>query len=244
MVSTTSNGVPHESLLQSLLSHLPKTARAIPSASQRKGANSMKTILIVEDDPIFAEEIKSLVSSNENLSVVGTTESGRQAIIQIREIRPDIVLLDIVLPDITGLSVLRECRRRNLSTEFLVVSSFEDNAKIFEAIVSGANGYITKDRLHIELMPAVEDLLRGGSPMSSAVARKALESFRNKVRPKTDLSDLSPREEDIMRAFALGKSYKEISDEMFIAPETVKTHIRNVYKKLQVNSRTGLRKLL
>jgi DNA-binding NarL/FixJ family response regulator len=80
--------------------------------------------------------------------------------------------------------------------------------------------------------------------MSSAVARKALESFRKKVQPKADLSDLSPREEDIMRAFALGKSYKEISDELFIAPETVKTHIRNVYKKLQVNSRTDLRKLL
>jgi DNA-binding NarL/FixJ family response regulator len=80
--------------------------------------------------------------------------------------------------------------------------------------------------------------------MSSAVARKALESFRKRVGSKTDLSELTPREEDIMRAFALGKSYKEISDELFIAPETVKTHIRNVYKKLQVNSRTALRKLL
>jgi NarL family two-component system response regulator LiaR len=204
----------------------------------------MKSILIVEDDPIFCEEIKALLVGNDKLKVIDTTDSGRQAIVIIREQKPDIVLLDIVLPDITGLSVLRECRRRGLQTEFLVVSSFEDNTKIFEAIVSGANGYITKDRLHIELLPAIEDLLQGGSPMSSAVARKALESFRNKVRPKADLSDLSPREEDIMRAFALGKSYKEISDDMFIAPETVKTHIRNVYKKLQVNSRTGLRKLL
>ena len=204
----------------------------------------MNSILIVEDDPIISSELKALIATDDALSVIATTESGREAIALIREHRPRIVLLDIVLPDITGLSVLRECRRRGLATEFLVVSSFEDNAKIFEAIVSGANGYLTKDRLHLELLPAIKDLLNGGSPMSSAVARKALEVFRNKVRPKTDLSDLSPREEDIMRAFALGKSYKEISEDMFIAPETVKTHIRNVYKKLQVNSRTGLRKLL
>jgi DNA-binding NarL/FixJ family response regulator len=120
------------------------------------------------------------------------------------------------------------------------VSSFEDYAKIFEAIVSGANGYITKDRLDLELIPSILDLLSGGSPMSRAVARKALDTFRNKVRSKTDFSDLSPREEDIMRAFALGKSYEEL----FIAPETAKTHIRNVYKKLQVNSRSALKKLL
>ena len=204
----------------------------------------MTTILIVEDDPIISAELKGLIATDETLSIIATTVSGREAIALVREHRPRLVLLDIVLPDITGLSVLRECRRRGLTTEFLVVSSFEDNAKIFEAVVSGANGYLTKDRLHLELLPAIKDLVNGGSPMSSAVARKALEVFRNKVRPKTDLSDLSPREEDIMRAFALGKSYKEISEDMFIAPETVKTHIRNVYKKLQVNSRTGLRKLL
>lgn len=201
-------------------------------------------ILVVEDDPIISDEILLLLKSEDGISVVGATDSGREAITLIREMKPDLVLLDIVLPDISGLSVLRECRRRGLSTEFLVVSSFEDNAKIFEAIVSGANGYLTKDRLHVELLPAIRDLVNGGSPMSGAVARKALNAFRNKVRPKADLSDLSPREEDIMRAFALGKSYKEISDELFIAPETVKSHIRNVYKKLQVNSRSGLRKLL
>lgn len=204
----------------------------------------MTRILIVEDDPIMSDEVVQILSSRHDLEIIGVTESGRQAIALIREHRPDLVLLDIVLPDITGLSVLRECRRRGFATEFLVVSSFEDYAKIFEAIISGANGYITKDRLHVELLPSINDLLAGGSPMSSAVARKALESFRKKVQPKADLSDLSPREEDIMRAFALGKSYKEISDELFIAPETVKTHIRNVYKKLQVNSRTDLRKLL
>lgn len=204
----------------------------------------MTRILIVEDDPIMSDEMVQLLSSRQDLEIIGVTESGRQAIALIREHRPDLILLDIVLPDITGLSVMRECRRRGLTTEFLVVSSFEDYAKIFEAIISGANGYITKDRLHVELLPSINDLLAGGSPMSSAVARKALESFRKKVQPKADLSDLSPREEDIMRAFALGKSYKEISEELFIAPETVKTHIRNVYKKLQVNSRTDLRKLL
>jgi DNA-binding NarL/FixJ family response regulator len=192
----------------------------------------------------MSDEMAQILSSRQDLEIIGVTESGRQAIALIREHRPDLILLDIVLPDITGLSVLRECRRRGLSTEFLVVSSFEDYAKVFEAIISGANGYITKDRLHVELLPSINDLLAGGSPMSSAVARKALESFRKKVQPKADLSDLSPREEDIMRAFALGKSYKEISEELFIAPETVKTHIRNVYKKLQVNSRTDLRKLL
>lgn len=204
----------------------------------------MTRILIVEDDSIMSDEMTQILSSRPDLEVVAVTDSGRQAIALIREHRPNLILLDIVLPDITGLSVLRECRRRGLSTEFLVVSSFEDYAKIFEAIISGANGYITKDRLHVELLPSINDLLAGGSPMSSAVARKALESFRKKVQPKADLSDLSPREEDIMRAFALGKSYKEISEELFIAPETVKTHIRNVYKKLQVNSRTDLRKLL
>jgi DNA-binding NarL/FixJ family response regulator len=204
----------------------------------------MITVLIVEDDPIFADEIKTLIKAQEDFSIVGITESGRQAVTLIREHNPKLVLLDIVLPDISGLSVLRESRRRGLTTEFLVISSFEDYAKIFEAIISGANGYITKDRLDLELIPSINDLLSGGSPMSSAVARKALDTFRNKVRPKTDLSDLSPREEDIMRAFALGKSYKEISEELFIAPETVKTHIRNVYKKLQVNSRSDLRKLL
>lgn len=204
----------------------------------------MTTILIVEDDSIIADEIKALLTTQQDFTILGITDSGRQAIADVRELKPDLVLLDIVLPDVSGLSVLRDCRRRGLTTEFLVVSSFEDYAKIFESIVSGANGYITKDRLHLELLPSIRDLLSGGSPMSSAVARKALDSFRSKVVPKTDLSELSPREEDIMRAFALGKSYKEISDELFIAPETVKSHIRNVYKKLQVNSRSGLRKLL
>ena len=201
-------------------------------------------ILIVEDDAIIAAEIQEILVAEDDLTVLRVVETGRDALIAIRELKPDLVLLDIVLPDITGLSVMRECRRRELYTEFLIVSSFEDYAKIFESIISGANGYITKERLHKELVPSIRDLLAGGSPMSSAVARKALESFRKRVGTKTDLSDLTPREEDIMRAFALGKSYKEISEELFIAPETVKTHIRNVYKKLQVNSRTELRKLL
>ena len=201
-------------------------------------------ILIVEDDPIIAAELQSILEAEPDLTVVRAVQTGREAVIAIRELKPNLVLLDIVLPDITGLSVMRECKRRNLPAEFLIVSSFEDYAKIFESIISGANGYITKERLHKELIPSIRDLLAGGSPMSSAVARKALESFRKKVGTKTDLSDLTPREEDIMRAFALGKSYKEIGEEMFIAAETVKTHIRNVYKKLQVNSRTELRKLL
>ena len=111
----------------------------------------MTRILIVEDDPIMSDEVVQILSSRHDLEIIGVTESGRQAIALIREHRPDLVLLDIVLPDITGLSVLRECRRRGFATEFLVVSSFEDYAKIFEAIISGANGYITKDRLHVEL---------------------------------------------------------------------------------------------
>lgn len=201
-------------------------------------------ILIVEDDPIIAQEIAELVSAEEDLRVQHIAPTGKEAIAWIRQQRPDLVLLDIVLPDITGLSVMRECKRRNLHTEFLIVSSFEDYAKIFESIVSGANGYITKERLGMELIASIRDLLAGGSPMSSAVARKAMETLRRKVGTKTDLSELSPREEDIMRAFALGKSYKEIADDLFVSPETVKTHIRNVYKKLQVNSRTDLRKLL
>jgi DNA-binding NarL/FixJ family response regulator len=204
----------------------------------------MTSVLIVEDDPIFADEIKGLIEAQPDFSIAAITASGRQAVTLIKEHIPTVVLLDVILPDITGLSVLRECRRRDIKSEFLVVSSFEDYAKIFEAIVSGANGYITKDRLDLELIPSILDLLSGGSPMSRAVARKALDTFRNKVRSKTDFSDLSPREEDIMRAFALGKSYKEISEELFIAPETAKTHIRNVYKKLQVNSRSALKKLL
>ena len=207
-------------------------------------STSPTTILIVEDDPVIAEEIAALVSAEPDLDVRHITDSGKDAIAWIRQHRPDLVLLDIVLPDITGLSVMRECKRRNLHTEFLIVSSFEDYAKIFESIVSGANGYITKERLGMELIASIRDLLAGGSPMSSAVARKAMETLRRKVGTKTDLSELSPREEDIMRAFALGKSYKEIADDLFVSPETVKTHIRNVYKKLQVNSRTDLRKLL
>ncbi|MEY3386945.1 MAG: hypothetical protein RIR53_1756 [Bacteroidota bacterium] len=204
----------------------------------------MTSLLIVEDDPIIAEEIREIVSGDGRFTSISIVGSGRQAISMIRENQPDLVLLDIVLPDITGLSVMRECRRRGLSANFLVVSSFEDTSKIFDAIIEGANGYITKERLDRELLPSIGDLINGGSPMSSAVARKALEAFRNRVRPKVEVAELSPREEEIMRSFAHGKSYKEISEELFIAVETVKTHIRNVYKKLQVNSRTDLRKLL
>jgi DNA-binding NarL/FixJ family response regulator len=204
----------------------------------------MKSVLIVEDDPIIADEIRELLEDDGNYAILGIISSGRKAVAAIREDLPDLVLLDIVLPDFTGLSVLRECKRSGIKTNFLVVSSFEDTSKIFDAILEGANGYITKERLDLELIPSITDILNGGSPMSSTVARKALESFRNKIRPRVDVAELSPREEEIMRAFAHGSSYKEISEELFISIETVKTHIRNVYKKLQVNSRSDLRKLL
>lgn len=196
------------------------------------------TVCIVEDDKEIGESLKQIVESSAQLAfagLFGTVEAYEKV---ISEVLPDVVVLDIGLPGKSGIEFLRIGRNISPSTQYLMCTVFEDDEKIFDSLKAGASGYIIKNSSPERIVEAIIDIKNGGSPMSAAIARKVVQAFN---RPE-ELSDeyylLTPREKEILSFLEDGLRYKEIAGKLHLSVETVRTHIRNIYMKLQVQSRT------
>ena len=193
-----------------------------------------KRVLIVEDDPEIRNSFSLIVNSSQKFYVVNAYGSCEEAIKQLNNDRPDIVLMDIELPGgMNGIQGTKVIKDKHPHAEIIMVTVYEDSELVFEALKSGAAGYITKSANYLELLTALEEIIKGGAPMSSKIARLVIDNFH--VNPN---SPLTKRETEILQLIAEGKTYTQISEELFISKETSKTHIKNIYSKLQVKSKS------
>ncbi len=192
---------------------------------------------IIEDEREIAQSLKLLINGSEGFSCTDTFESAKEAIEKIPRLYLDVVLTDIHLPDKTGIECIVELKPLCPDTQFLMCTSFEDTESVFKALKAGATGYMTKTTQPSKLLDAITEVYKGGSPMSSHIARKVVASFQG-VQENNELQKLSQREQEILLLLSKGLRYKEIADHLSVSTETIRTHIRNIYQKLQVNSRT------
>jgi DNA-binding NarL/FixJ family response regulator len=196
------------------------------------------TVSIVEDQKEIREMLAILVNGSEGFICLKTFENAEDAIIDIPRLAPDVVLVDIHLPRQSGIECVLKLKPLCSKTQFLMCTSLEDTDTVFNALKAGANGYITKSTPPAKLLEAIQDVYQGGSPMSGQIARKVVGSFQKVNNTDIQLEALSKREQEILTLLSKGLRYKEIADKLFVSVETVRTHIRNIYEKLQVNSRT------
>ena len=205
---------------------------------QENSLNNPIRIAVVEDDKTVREGLQMLLNGSPGFSCVAAYGSGEDALTGIPEIMPDVVLMDINLPGINGIECILKLKEKELPMLFIMLTVFEDPDAIFQSLSAGACGYLLKHTPPAKLLEAIQDVHRGGSPMSGEIARKVVQSFQQTAAKTSTSVSLTKREEEILGFLAKGYFYKEISNSLSISVETVRTHIRNIYEKLQVRTRT------
>jgi DNA-binding NarL/FixJ family response regulator len=208
----------------------------------------MISVIIVEDNKIIRESLVSLINGTDGLSCTGSYGDCETLFAERKLEKADIVLMDIGLPGMDGISGVKKIKEKYPDIDILMLTIYEENQKVFDALIAGACGYLVKKTPPAQLIEAIKDAANGGSPMSSVIARKVVNLFhQNKVEFKGDKPALSEREKEVLSALSNGKSYQEIADILFISIDTVRQHIRNIYSKLQVHTQSeavarGIRK--
>jgi DNA-binding NarL/FixJ family response regulator len=192
-----------------------------------------KRVLIVEDDQEIRNSFVLIVNSSQKFTVVNAYGNCEEAINNLNRDKPEIVLMDVQLPGMNGIQGTKIIKEKAPHCDVIMVTVYEDNELVFEALKAGASGYITKSANYLELLTALDEITKGGAPMSSRIARMVIDNFH--VNPN---SPLTRRETEILQLISEGKTYTQISEELFISKETAKTHIKNIYSKLQVNSKS------
>jgi DNA-binding NarL/FixJ family response regulator len=196
-------------------------------------------VAIVEDNAPICETLLDLIEESDDLVSVGVYDTAAKALRAIPQLAPDIVIMDIRLPDRSGIECTARLKRLLPNTHFMIFTVHEDDEQIFEALKAGASGYILKSSTREEILSALKDLKHGGAPMSSQVARKVIQSFRKPESTKSpELSELTPREEEILALLAQGYIPKEIAAKLSVSYATVRTHLNHIYEKLHVRSKT------
>ena len=195
------------------------------------------SIIIYEDNAILRQSISSMLSLNDQYKVVGEFEFPEKITDHVTSLHPDIILMDIDMPGMTGIESVRKVRKAGVDIPILMLTVFDDNDHVFDAIRSGATGYLLKKHIPTKLYEAMSDTLAGGSPMSPSIARMVISSLHQK-QSKTEHYNLTPREKDVLQALSKGNSYKMIAAEYNISIDTVRGHIKNIYEKLHVHSQT------
>lgn len=192
-----------------------------------------KRVVIVEDNDAVREGFKIMINNEKNYVVVGAYDNAEMSIKKLSGDNPDIVLMDLELPGMHGIEAIAEIKKRNKHIDIIVNSVHENSELVFRALCAGASGYLTKNTGPQDLLAAIDELSKGGAPMSSRIAKLVVASFQ-----KNHDSPLSKRETEVLELLSQGKSYSMIADELFITRETAKSHIKNIYSKLQVNSKS------
>jgi len=197
-----------------------------------------KRVAIVEDDGPTRRILVDVITSAPDLELVSHYGGGERAVESLVHDRPDVVLMDINMPHLNGVECVRRLKPSLPATQFLMLTVYEDPDHIFAALAAGATGYLLKSTRREELLMAIDQVMQGGSPMSSSIARKVVQSFaRNKAQPE-GLETLSAREQAVLALLTKGYLYKEIADSLGVTVPTVSTYIRRIYEKLQVHSRS------
>ncbi len=196
------------------------------------------TVGIVEDDAGIREQLARLISAAAGLRVTGAFGSAEEALRALPASPPEIVLMDINLPGLDGIECVRRLRALVPSVQCIMLTMHEDSPRILAALSAGAVGYLVKGAPAAELLEAIHNAKNGGSPMSNHIARKVVQSFQKMGPSPASRQNLTEREEQVLRLLSQGFIYKEIADTLAISVDTVRTHIRKIYEKLEVRTRT------
>ncbi len=198
----------------------------------------MIKLLIYEDNPRLREGLTMLIDGSEGFSVLSAFKNCTNVAREIKTFRPDVVLMDIDMPGVNGLEGLKIIRQTDDQVKVLMLTVFDDQQNIFEALKCGANGYILKKTPPAKLLEYIQEASTGGAPMTSSVAAQVLMMF-SKLQPSVENDyNLTDREKEVLQWLVNGYSYKMIASEMFIAMDTVRSHIKKIYEKLHVNSKS------
>ncbi len=195
-------------------------------------------VAIVEDLEEIREALRVLINGSQGFSCTHVFADAEEATRQLPLLEPDVALVDIHLPGRSGTECVRELKPQMPSTQFMMCTVYDDDDNIFDALQAGATGYLLKRTSPAQILEAIRELQAGGSPMSSEVARRVINSIHKKNAPSAAVEVLTDREKEILDLLALGFLYKEIADKLSISKETVKKHIHNIYEKLHVQTRT------
>ena len=196
------------------------------------------TVSIVEDDRDTRETLAALLSSATTLRCLSTYATGEKALAGIPEEKPEVILVDINLPGMSGIECVAKLKARMPALHILMLTTYEESDLIFDSLRAGANGYLLKDMTPDELIHSLEEVQAGGAPMSMQIARKVVQYFHRTEQSAADVEKLSPREYEVLSLLAKGFLYKEIAAKLTIGLGTVRTHQRRIYEKLHVQSRT------
>lgn len=198
-------------------------------------------VAIVEDNNDIRLALEQIIEMSDTCELAGSCVNGEEALIKLPEFYPKVVLMDISLGGITGIEVVKKLKVEFPEILFMMCTIYEDDEQLFEALSAGASGYILKKTPPGKLLEAIGELVEGGAPMSSQIARKVVAAFQNKKADEqagaTALEVLSKREKEILEMIAKGLLYKEIADSLFISTETVRKHVKHIYDKLHVDNR-------
>ncbi len=195
------------------------------------------SILLYEDNQLLSESIQSMLRLNSNLNLLGAYENPMQVNSHLKSKNPDLLLMDIDMPGMTGIEAVAQVRAVNKDIPILMLTVFDDNQHVFDAICAGASGYLLKKHISSKLFSAIEEVMEGGAPMSPSIARMVLASMQQRTMPENPYQ-LTPKEKEVLTSLSKGNSYKLIGAEFDISLDTVRSHIRRIYEKLHVHSQT------
>jgi NarL family two-component system response regulator LiaR len=200
-------------------------------------ANDKINVMLVDDHAIVRQGLRTYLELQPDIQVVGEASDGKQAISMVRELLPDVVLMDLVMPNTDGVEATRAITALSPSTRVIVLTSFSEDEKVFASIKAGAQGYLMKDVLPQDLVAAIRTVYRGEAQLDPEIARKLMQEFTN-PQPTAPKHDLTERELEVLTLIAHGKSNKDISEDLVLSEKTVKTHVSNILQKLHLSDRT------
>ena len=196
------------------------------------------TVAIVEDNDKLRATLARVLNRAAGFQCVSDYQNAEDALREIPKVSPNVVLMDINLPGMNGVECVRQLKATTPQIQVMMLTVYEDTENIFDALAAGASGYMLKRTAGKELLEAIEEVKRGGSPMTTHIARKVVQSFQRSAAAEAQTESLSEREQQVLDLLSRGLIYKEIAEKLGISYETVHTYIRRIYEKLQVRTRT------
>jgi DNA-binding NarL/FixJ family response regulator len=193
-------------------------------------------VMIYEDNSDMRNSLSQLISKTEGVKLLGAFPDCMASEAQVKKLEPDVILMDIDMPGINGIQAVQQIRRFNIDVQILMLTVFDTNEKIFDALCAGASGYLLKKTSPLKLIEAILDVHNGGAPMTSEIAKKVMNHFSKPPVKAEKKYDLSARQKDILFCLTQGYSYKMIAEQLQLSIDTVRFYIKQIYLKLQVNS--------